>query len=340
METEQTGLKRILGVPPAQLLGVVAGSLALYWGIVWWVDHGSASSDQPAKTAQAPGGTQASLSSAAFAPPPESAIPKGPYGDAIRRGEQIFRKTQTYAKQYAGSGLNCTNCHLDGGRQPDAAPMWAAWVSYPAWRDKNKQINTMEDRIHGCFVYSMNAQASPAGHAPPPGSDIYRDLQAYFAWLATGAPVGKHMAGRGYPKLPKPAQGFDPQRGAQVFADHCASCHGSDGQGAKNADGRYAYPPLWGEHSYNWGAGMARLANAAGFIKANMPFGMGNTLSDQQAWDVAAFVDSHERPRDPRQKGTTIAATRAAHHDNGDYYGQVINGDLLGDGISGKKSAR
>ena len=28
-----------------------------------------------------------------------------------------------------------------------------------------------------------------------------------------------------------------------------------------------------------------------------------------------------------------IEAARAAHYASGDYYGQVINGDLLGDGV-------
>ena len=269
-----------------------------------------------------------------FQPPPESAIPDGPYGDAIRRGMDIFLHTGVAAKQYTGSSLVCGNCHLDAGRTANASPMWAAWVSYPAYRSKNKLINTMEDRIRGCFVYSMNAQDSPAGVPPPYGDDIYRDLQTYFAWLATNAPMHADMKGRGYLKLPDPAQAYDPARGEKVFAENCASCHGEDGQGMKNPDGTYAFPPLWGPHSFNWGAGMGKVSNAAGFVKANMPFGDGYSLTDQEAWDVAAFVDSHERPVDPRQKGTTIEATRKAHHKSGDYYGQTVNGDLLGDGKS------
>jgi len=269
-----------------------------------------------------------------FEPPSEDAIPEGPDGDSIRRGMEIFLNTGTAAARYAGSSLSCGNCHLDAGRTANASPMWAAWVKYPAYRTKDNAINTMEDRIRGCFVYSMNAGASPAGVPPPYGDDIYRDLQAYFAWLATGAPMGMEMAGRGYPKLPEPAQGFDLASGEQVYAENCVACHGANGEGVQNPDGTYAYPPLWGPHSFNWGAGMGKLPNASGFIKANMPFGNGNSLTDQQAWDVAAYVMSHERPPDPRQKGTTIEATREAHHKSGDYYGQVINGDLLGDGVS------
>lgn len=42
---------------------------------------------------------------------------------------------------------------------------------------------------------------------------------------------------------------------------------------------------------------MSSINNAAGFIKANMPFSQGNTLTDAEAWDVASYVDSQERPR-------------------------------------------
>ena len=235
-----------------------------------------------------------------FQPPPETSIPPGPNGAAIRRGEEIFRDTGTYAARYVGNGLACANCHLDNGRRAYAIPLWAAWGAYPAYRAKNDQINTMEDRIRDCFTYSMNAPKSPSGGPPPRANQIYSDLQIFFAWLATGAPIGTDLPGRGYPKLTPSAQGADPHRGAQVFARICAACHGVDGAGQKSANGKYVFPPLWGPMSYNRGAGMAEIKKAAGFIKANMPFGNGYSLTDQQAWDVAAYIDSQDRPRDPR----------------------------------------
>ncbi|MDT7951428.1 MAG: c-type cytochrome [Acetobacteraceae bacterium] len=268
---------------------------------------------------------------APFAPPAEDTIPAGPAGDAIRRGRMIFTATSAHAGQYVGNGLTCSNCHLDAGRRANASPMWAAWVSYPAYRAKNGRVNTMEDRIRDCFLYSMNAPASKAGNPPPYGDDIYRDLQSYFAWLATGAPAGKSLPGRGFVQLAEAPLQHDPDRGAAVFATQCASCHGAGGQGKANPDGSYAIPPLWGPQSYNWGAGMAGIASAAGFIKANMPYGQGNTLSDQQAWDVAAYVDSRERPRDPRQT-STVEDARRRFHAQGDYYGATIGGKVLGGG--------
>lgn len=67
------------------------------------------------------------------------------------------------------------------------------------------------------------------------------------------------------------------------------------------------------------------------FIKSNMPLGKGGTLTDQQAWDVAYFMNSHERPQDPRFTGD-VEETRKKFHDGGDnLYGQKINGVLLGE---------
>ena len=77
---------------------------------------------------------------------------------------------------------------------------------------------------------------------------------------------------------------------------------------------------------------MANVDNAAAFIEANMPFSRGGTLSAQEAWDVAYFLDAHERPQDPRFEGN-IDATRKAHHDSKwSLYGTVVNGRLLGSG--------
>lgn len=231
----------------------------------------------------------------AFTPPAEADLPRNEFGAAVRRGRDIFVDTQTHAKAYVGNGLNCVNCHLDEGRKADSAPLWAAYVKYPAYRDKNKKVNSYEDRLAGCFRFSMN------GKPPPYDSPEMVALVTYSYWLAQGAPTGAELRGRGYPKLEKPAQPPDARRGADVFAQNCALCHGADGEGTR-VGGRYAFPPLWGPHSYNGGAGMHRVETAAAFIHANMPLGKPKTLTLQEAWDVAQFVDSHDRPPDPRKR--------------------------------------
>ena len=258
-----------------------------------------------------------------FTPPRDDEIPDDDFGKMIRLGSDIFHDTQNNAKEFVGNALQCANCHIDRGRLANSAPLWAAYVAYPAFRDKDRRVNTFQERVQGCFRYSMN------GKAPPLGDNVLVAIETYAYFLAKGAPTGVDLPGRGYPKLPKPAR-LDYGRGAQVYAQKCAVCHGATGQGQNSSDGTVVFPPLWGERSYNWGAGMSSISNAAGFIKANMPLSQGNTLSDQEAWDVATFIDSQERPQDPRFSGS-VADTRKKYHDSPmSMYGQLVNGVVLG----------
>lgn len=250
-----------------------------------------------------------------FTPPPESDIPDNEFGKTVLLGKNIFVNTQQYARGYVGNGLNCANCHLDNGRKADSAPIWAAYVLYPAYRKKTGQVDTIQSRIQGCFRFSMN------GKPPALDSTEMTALVTYHFWLAKGAPTGTKLPGQGYLKLAKPALKPDMARGEDVFKNNCSLCHGADGGGIK-ANGAYAFPPLWGKDSFNWGAGMHRVDTAAGFIKANMPYGLGGTLSDQQAWDVALFMNSHERPQDPRFTGSLVQ-TRDAFHDENCLYGRT-----------------
>jgi len=250
-----------------------------------------------------------------FAPPPESSIPKNEFGEMVLMGKNIFVRTQQFAKDFVGNGLNCANCHLDNGRKADAAPLWAAYAIYPAYRIKTGQVDTIQSRIQGCFRFSMDGK--------PPASDSKEmtALVTYHFWLASGAPTGVKLPGQGFIKVPKPNQKPDLARGGEVYKNNCAVCHGTKGEGTKQ-DGEYAFPPLWGKDSFNWGAGMHRIDLAAGFIKANMPYGRGGTLSDQEAWDVALFMNSHDRPKDPRFK-ESIAQTRDKDHDENCLYGRT-----------------
>lgn len=274
-----------------------------------------------------------------FAPPADDEMPEGEFGASILRGREIFLNPGANATEYVGNSLACANCHLDAGRRPDSAPMWAAAGMYPTYRGKNQRINTMEDRVNGCFTYSMNGAQSPAGGPPPPGHQIYKDLESYFHWLATGAPNRVDLPGSGYPTPDKPEAGYDFARGEKVFEAQCAVCHGDDGQGRQDMNGRYAFPPLWGPDSYNWGAGMHRVNTAAGFIYANMPLGLPYSLSAQDAWDVAAYINSHERPPDPRQPGALSVADAAEQfHDHMGYYGREVRGAVIGAGVNAEPS--
>jgi len=229
-----------------------------------------------------------------FTPPSDDTIPNTPLGDMVRYGRDVFTNTQRYAKPYVGNELNCVNCHLDAGRLAGSAPLWAAYVAYPSFRTKNEQVNTFEQRLEGCFRYSMN------GRMPPANDLVITALTAYSFWLASGAPVGAYLEGRGFPLVAEPPLPASASRGQQVYTTHCAACHQANGDGLKEND-TYTFPPVWGANSYNKGAGMHRVPTAAAFIKANMPMGQGGTLTDQEAWDVAAFIDGKPRPQDPRK---------------------------------------
>ncbi|WP_295399684.1 c-type cytochrome [uncultured Thiocystis sp.] len=269
-----------------------------------------------------------------FNPPARGDKPGDAFGEEVALGERIFTQTNSHeiSGKYVGNQQTCEGCHLDAGRLADAAPMWAAWVAYPAYRSKDKQVNTITERIQGCFNYSMNAQASEVGHPPAAESPVIHALESYLYWLATGAPTGdKAMPGRGYPKLAETEQGFDPQRGAAIYEKNCAICHGADGTGGDASD-TMVFPPLWGARSYNWGAGMHRIDTAAAYIKTNMPLGNFLELTDQQAWDVAAFMNAHERPQDPRFAGVVAETAEQFHGSQFDYYGkrEGADGKLLG----------
>jgi len=226
---------------------------------------------------------------AAFTPPPESAIPGGQLGDAIRHGEKILSSTQVYAKRYVGNGLNCTSCHLNGGRTPDAAPLVGLWGVFPAYEMRSARVETLEDRINDCFRRSMNGRPLPLD-----GREM-RSLLAYIRWLSQDVPTGVEVQGRGFRRIAAPGAP-DPANGRNLYEAKCAACHGTNGQGMTGAGGAYLFPALWGPKSFNIGAGMARLSVAAAFVKAKMPLNQGGALSDQEAYDIAAYFIAQPRP--------------------------------------------
>ena len=229
-----------------------------------------------------------------FVPPEIEDIPTSKYGEMVEFGRNIFTHTQQYAKRYVGNGLNCTNCHLQEGRKPFAAPLWAAYPMYPAFRNKTRSVVTFEERVQDCFRYSMN------GIAPTLDSPEIKALTTYAHWLSTGAPYNKELPGRGFARLTKPRDPT-PVNGEKVYKEQCALCHGMDGKGKKftNRDG-YMFPPLWGGDSANHAAGMSTVKSCAQFVRANMPLGKGWTVNQMDAWDVCTYIWLQDRPWDPR----------------------------------------
>lgn len=193
------------------------------------------------------------------------------------------------------NGMNCQNCHLEAGTLPWGNNYSAVVSTYPKFRARSGTIETITKRVNDCIERSLN------GTAIDTNSKEMQAILAYMHWLGDDVPKGKIPKGAGIKDLPEMKRAADPIRGEIVYQQQCSSCHGANGQGQPNAEGYgYTYPPVWGAHSYNTGAGMFRISRLAGYVKYNMPFGTANygkpVLSDEEAWDVAAFVNAQPRP--------------------------------------------
>jgi len=160
--------------------------------------------------------------------------------------------------------------------------------------NRSGKIEHPADRIVQCFNRSL------AGIAPDTNGREVTAMLAYMKWIGQGVKKGQQLFGAASEKLAYLDRAADTANGRAVFISKCQVCHGANGQGLLAADKKaYTYPPLWGNHSYNDGAGMYRIGNFAGFVKNNMPFGatyQNAQLTDAEAWDVAAFVNSQLRP--------------------------------------------
>ncbi len=231
-------------------------------------------------TAEAP--AVANADSTVIPPPIAVEFPDGPVGASARRGLAILEATRDSLPDHVGNDLRCTSCHLDQGTRPNAMPWIGIQARFPQYNTRAASVFRMEERINGCLERSMSGTALPLDHP------AMRDMIAYFAVLSRGVAMGATVPGQGVPK-PEMAPG-DTVRGAMVWLQQCARCHAPDGTGSQLG------PPVWGDRSFNIGAGMARLRTAAGFIKHNMPLDMPGTLSDADALDVAAYVVSRPRP--------------------------------------------
>lgn len=225
----------------------------------------------------------------AFVVPDTSRIPDDATGASIRRGLALVTATPDSFPTTVRSTLRCTNCHLDGGTRAGVMPWVGVAARFPQYRARSGAMVSLEERIRGCFARSLN------GTPPAHGSDDLVDIVAYLTWLSRGTPVGRETEGQGLAALP--ALSPDLRQGEATYVSQCARCHGTDGQGGPPAlPGYPKSPPLWGAHSYNIGAGMARVSIAANFIRAAMPYDRPGTLTPQQAVDVAAYVNSRPRP--------------------------------------------
>ncbi len=199
------------------------------------------------------------------------------------------------ALRYIGSRLNCGSCHLSAGVEPGSLTLLQTEEHYPRFSARAGDMTDIEDRINECMQRSMNGKPLPMESLEMRAMAAYlRSLGARYEAMAPSTRTVPEPA-----PFKAPARAADLERGRMTFDERCATCHGGNGQGlpaSTTAAKGYLFPPLWGADSYNNGAGMHRVLTAARFVKARMPLG-NPTLTDDEAFDVAAFINAQPRPQ-------------------------------------------
>lgn len=233
---------------------------------------------------------------AGFQTPRFASMLQQPNAAQLVRGMRLHLDTRAMLPQNVGNELNCTSCHLNSGTVADGSPFVGVAAFFPGYAPRAGRTITIEDRINGCFLRSMHGKPLPADSAD------MKAMVAYFNWMKGNTRPTDKVAGRGVGKIDT-ALKPDARNGTKIYLAQCAVCHGNQGEGLLQADGRMVYPPLWGERSFNIGAGMARTYTAAAFVKRNMPIGLHEKfplgqggLSDQEAVDVAEYFSHQPRP--------------------------------------------
>lgn len=213
-----------------------------------------------------------------FAPAPDH--------EMIVLGYDIMLHTPKYASAYMGNTLSCTNCHFCGGNttggKNGSISLVGVVCSYPSYSERDHRMITIEDRIQNCFMRSLN------GKLIPKDSKEVQALVHYFNWISQDVRHFKKIPWRGLRQINSTHEP-NAKQGETDFAEFCAPCHGDHGEGSMQA------PPLWGENSFNDGAGMHNLDRLSAFIHDNMPYENPN-LTIEQALNIAAFIRTQHRP--------------------------------------------
>lgn len=243
--------------------------------------------------------------------------------EMILYGKELIKNTSTYLGPKGtvasiSNGMNCQNCHLDAGTKAWGNNYSAVASTYPKFRERSGAEEDIPKRVNDCFERSLNGKALAVE------SKEMKAIVSYINFLGSNVSKGDKPAGSGITEVAFLDRAADPEKGKLVYQNKCVSCHMSNGEGMANADNTgYTYPPLWGKNSYNKGAGLYRLSRFAGYVKSNMPLGVNYEnpqLTDEEAWDVAAFVNSQDRPSKDLIKDWPNIAGKPIDHPFGPFH--------------------
>lgn len=242
--------------------------------------------------------------------------------EKVKYGHELIAHTAYYLGpkgkvEVMSNGMNCQNCHLEAGKKAWGNNYSAVESTYPKFRERSGKIENQVKRVNDCFERSLNGKALDSN------SREMQSILAYIKWLGTDVPKKETPRGAGIFKLKVMKRACEPEKGRLVYQQKCQSCHQENGEGVLSESGKeYTYPPLWGKNSYNIGAGLYRISNLAGYIKYNMPLGTNYDqpqLSDEEAWDVAAFINSQPRPTKDLSKDWPNISGKPFDHPFGPY---------------------
>jgi thiosulfate dehydrogenase len=247
------------------------------------------------------GGSASAPAAAAPATFDPQAVPTGAVGDMVRYGHELIVHTRMHLKPFVTADMDCAACHVNAGTKPRGGTFVGIAAQFPQWNARAKRVISLQDRLAECFLYSMN------GRPPAYNSRDMEAMVAYITYLSRNTKIGtKPDPSARLAHFDPPAKP-DRKRGAQLYAQKCSACHGAGGAGSAD------FPPLWGAKSFNNGAGMHRLWTMAGFVRYNMPQNAPGTLSDQEAYDVSAYVLSHSRPKFDKSKAIVFPEQHAGY---------------------------
>jgi thiosulfate dehydrogenase len=266
--------------------------------------------------------TETAETSMYWTPPSLNLITDDKLLDKVIYGKELIMHTAYYLGpkgtiSQQTNGLNCQNCHLNAGTKVFGNNYGSVASTYPKLRARSGKMESIEKRVNDCFERSLNGKALSVN------SPEMKSIVAYLKYIGKNVKKGEKAAGLGLKEITLLSRSADPEKGKIVYENQCASCHQTNGEGTKDEHGReFIYPALWGDASFNDAAGLYRISNMAKYVKYNMPFGISHenpTLSDEDSWDVAAYVVSMPRPHKNVPKDWPDKSKKPMDHPFGPY---------------------